>query len=680
MAQRSRQTQASLLVRGLLDADMARVEENLRDVEGYRALADPLLREALDEAEASGHPGRRLRAALALLPVDDGQAEYLFGCLLDAAPAEVSVLVRALQGHAGGRLDRLWGVAERPPPGHEGRRLRAACALAAWDPDNPRWARVAGPVAARLVDENLVDLPHWIDGLRPVKDRLRGPLAEVFRDPSDARSAERAVATTVLEEYADRPEEFTDLVLDADARQFAVLWPRFAARGPDAVRLLTEELDRRAPDGDPERLARRQANAAAALVRLGQPARAWPVLRHSPDPRSRSYLVHRLAPLGVDARVVAGQLAAETDVSARRALILSLGEYTAEQLPPQERQPLVSRLLAVYRDDPDPGIHGAVDWLLRWGVEAKVPRPLDWQQAGALARIDADLAGLPSGGRHWYVNRHGQTLALLPPDDHPIEFLMGSAAGEPDRDESETPHRRRIGRRFAVATRDVTVRQFRAFEKAYPKLGHFFNPKESPDDDDPVIYATWYEAAAYCRWLSEQEGIPEDQMCYPPVEEVLRHQDGKTTLTLPAGYLSRTGYRLPTEAEWEYACRAGATTSRYYGQGPELLPRYAWYIRNCGERVWPVGQKKPNDFGLFDMHGNVWNWCQAPGGPYRVGADGRADDTEDARAIDGRLTLAIRGGAVTSQPSLVRSACRCSELRPFMRSNDTGLRLARTWR
>src|SRR5262249_17403498 len=126
----------------------------------------------------------------------------------------------------------------------------------------------------------------------------------------------------------------------------------------------------------------------------------------------------------------------------------------------------------------------------------------------------------------------------------------------------------------------------------------------------PIIAVSWYDAAMYCRWLSEAEGIPEDQMCYPPIQDIQAAVKAGKGLKLPPDYLRRTGYRLPTEAEWEYACRAGAVTSRYYGASEDSLKHYAWYQLNAANRTWPVGRLKPNDLGLFDMLGNVWQWCQ----------------------------------------------------------------------
>jgi formylglycine-generating enzyme required for sulfatase activity len=144
-------------------------------------------------------------------------------------------------------------------------------------------------------------------------------------------------------------------------------------------------------------------------------------------------------------------------------------------------------------------------------------------------------------------------------------------------------------------------------------------------------------------------------------------------------YLERKGYRLPTEAEWEYACRAEAVTSRYYGNTVELLPRYAWFVRNSQDRTWPVGQKRPNDLGLFDMHGNVWNWCQDPYLSYPIQeGDKTVIDQENTHDILYTISRVLRGGSFFSLPSAVRSPNRIN-LRPSNRFSDFGLRVARTY-
>jgi hypothetical protein len=183
--------------------------------------------------------------------------------------------------------------------------------------------------------------------------------------------------------------------------------------------------------------------------------------------------------------------------------------------------------------------------------------------------------------------------------------------------------------------------------------------------------------------LSEQEGVPEDQMCYPPVAKI------KEGMKMPAGYLSRTGYRLPTEAEWEYACRAGTITSRYYGSADELLGNYAWYQANARDHTWPPATLKPNNLGMFDALGNAWEWCQekwadkadAAKQPDKADAAKQfgQQETEDLEPVSDKMLRVTRGGSFALPASAVRAASR-NEKRPPDVDDAISFRIARTLR
>jgi formylglycine-generating enzyme required for sulfatase activity len=150
--------------------------------------------------------------------------------------------------------------------------------------------------------------------------------------------------------------------------------------------------------------------------------------------------------------------------------------------------------------------------------------------------------------------------------------------------------------------------------------------------------------------------------------------------SLKKGYLGLRGYRLPTEAEMEYACRARATTSRYYGETEELLAKYGWYQKNSKDRSWPVGSKKPNDLGLFDMHGNVYDWCQESyQGDYAIPKEGGTiEDKEDSLQIVSTMGRVLRGRSFGLHASNVRCAFRFRYV-PSYRDDDVGFRPARTF-
>jgi formylglycine-generating enzyme required for sulfatase activity/serine/threonine protein kinase len=599
-------------------ADVPRLVEQLR---GYRHWANPrLLRHLQDSPEDTKE---HLHASLALASVDGSQVEYLSKRLLHAGPAEVAVIRDTLHPYRDALNEQLWGVLE-DRNGDPDQRLRVACALARFGPDDPRWEKVGGDVAAKLVTENALVLGQWVNALRPVGGVLLPALAPFLEDEKRSAEQRRTIAGVYGTYAADTPDAF------------APLENRLAVEcGPNAA------------DDAKVDLARRQANIGVALVLMGRGDKVWPLLKHSPDPTRRSYLIDRLAPGGVAARVLIDRLDGHTEVSVRRALLLALGEYDPERLLPAERDGLVGRLAALYRDDPDPGVHGAAGWLLRqWGQPAKVED------------IDRVLpTGKPEGNRQWYVNGQGQTLVIVPPG----EFDMGDG-----------PARKRVQMNysFALAARDVTVAEFRRFRK-----GHGYVKVYAPTEDCPVNGVSWYDAAVYCNWLSKQEGIAQGQWCYLPNEKG-NYAEG---MKVAADWRKRSGYRLPTEAEWEYACRAGSVTPWSMGTAEELLPKYAWFLANASGRSQPVSSLRPNDWGLFDMHGNVWQWCQ----------DRFVDDTERAQApvdkgaledkVDDKNIRLLRGGAFRDLPLVVRSTYRSRDA-PAFRLYFLGFRPARTFR
>jgi formylglycine-generating enzyme required for sulfatase activity len=140
------------------------------------------------------------------------------------------------------------------------------------------------------------------------------------------------------------------------------------------------------------------------------------------------------------------------------------------------------------------------------------------------------------------------------------------------------------------------------------------------------------------------------------------------------------GYRLPTDAEWEYACRGGAETSRYRGASEELLGRYAWYTATAQDHAWPCGSLLPNELGLFDMLGNVNEWCQDGQVIYQPDVRGQVTEPESTMnaLMDDTNTRLLRGGAFYSPSAFVRAVRRIAWQQPQMRSPDRGFRPSRT--
>ncbi len=661
-------TYAAALVQTLLKAETAQVPAVIGEIDQFRRWTDALLRQ--ENSSAAADSRQKLNTSLALLPVDPNQTAFLYTRLLRAEPRDVPVIRDALAPHKNALIEKLWHVVVNREVGNSGERLRAAAALAAYDPDSRKWATVQEPVSSDLVRVPPVYLVVWIDALRPVREKLFDPLSAIYRDPK-REPTERSLATDILADFAaDRPDVLADLVMDADEKQFAVIYPRFKDQGQHGLPILASTIDQRlssaAKDEAKERLAKRQANAAVVLLKMNKPFVVWSLLKHSPDPRARSYLIHRFSQLGADAKTLIERLDPEPDLTVRRALILSLGEFSEQALPRTDRQKLLPKLQELYRTVADPGLHASAEWLLRtWKQEIWLNQVNEeWAKEKVKGEgwwvVGKDKDSPPATPK-WYVNSQGQTLVVI---RGPVQFVMGSPVTEPFRLNLETQHNKRIGRTFALAAKLVTVEQFRQFNKGYSPPAMYTRMPGLP-----ALGISWYVAASYCNWLSKQESIPEAQWCYVT--------DAKGDVTgMKEEFLSLKGYRLPTEAEMEYATRAGAVTSRHFGETEDLLPKYAWYARNAQEQTWPVGSLKPNDLGFFDVHGNVYTWCQAVA-PYPERATGAIiEDLEGDLVVLGSNARVLRGGTFLRQASDLRSAYRGIH-RPD-RSVYDGFRVART--
>jgi formylglycine-generating enzyme required for sulfatase activity len=216
---------------------------------------------------------------------------------------------------------------------------------------------------------------------------------------------------------------------------------------------------------------------------------------------------------------------------------------------------------------------------------------------------------------------------------------------------------------------ETTVEQFRHFRPEHP-----FNRQYAKTSDAPANVITWYDAAAFCNWLSQQEGIPADQWCYEP------DQQFANGMRIRPNYPELSGYRLPTEPEWEFACRCGTTTARFFGDLDSLVHQYGWFTKNSGDNALsPVGSLRPNGHGLFGCYGNVSEWCQDF--PIRYLKDrALAADFEQSGFLEvvNSQSRALRGGSFFAYAKLMRSAYR-SLNRPDTQNIDIGFRVARTY-
>ncbi|MFZ4733292.1 MAG: hypothetical protein ACOYK7_12200, partial [Pirellulales bacterium] len=411
-----RDARAEGAVEALLKAGSGQIDAAARAVAdpGLASAVAPRLRAAFDAAESLA---RRVRAAIGLSDLPEASDDVwssLAESLLAAEPADVAPIRGALLPRGGQFKEMFWQRAQGPAG--RGERLRAAAALAEVDPQGAEWPAIAPGVAGDLVNVPAVHLATWLEALRGVRGKLVPAIVPIFADPK-RREVERSLATDILAYYAaDDPAVLADLAMTAEPSQFAALAGRIDAQAAAIAPLLEAEIAKTLPEEMPlvaaerESLGIRQAKAAAVLMRLGKPARVWPLFIHSPDPRVRSYLIDFVKPFSGErlddvAKALIDRLGAEADVSAKRGIVLALGEVLRDDEAPaaalaEIRGRAVPELQQIFETDPDPGVHAAAEWTLKQCGEREwlAKRVEAWRtEAAAVLPVAESEPALPPG-------------------------------------------------------------------------------------------------------------------------------------------------------------------------------------------------------------------------------------------------------------------------------------------
>ena len=367
---------------------------------------------------------------------------------------------------------------------------------------------------------------------------------------------------------------------------------------------------------------------AMTLLSLGEELHVRQMLKSQGDPVKRTLFLKHFRSWPGDLSVVRGLLESEHEIDSdfRSGLCAALGRLEKKLVPKQVADALTKTLLHLHRHAGDGATHSAAFWALnQWKVEV----PAINQRTEA------------ADGFHWYTNTLGMTMLHIPDGS----FRMGSEVKM-----NERPiHTVRV-ESFYLCNREVTHRQFAMWLQDEAEANsEKAEESDGKSADKPVQTVNWIEAVRFCNWVSRKENLVP---CYEQ-----KDAEGQWQLITTAN-----GYRLPSEAEWEYACRAGTTTKYSCGDDDADLPDYG--VFDYQESTELCASKPPNAWGLFDMHGNVFEWC--------------ADvyfENYDSKSVTDQSVHVYRGGSFQSDAGDVRSAARDSQ--GHVENSQFGLRVAR---
>ncbi|HBE66755.1 MAG TPA: hypothetical protein DDW52_01270 [Planctomycetaceae bacterium] len=582
----------------------------------------------------------------------------------------------------------MWKKLHQSPPETDALRFRTGLALASLYPDSNKWRDSDFEFLSKHLVENLSNDRDWATNFRDIAPECSVFWRNTFLAAGSQLLGQNA-AVLLAHFESNSPEQMASMLVSATPQQYQIVFdpvldnPSREYRNA-VVAFLSRVASENPPNGLPEaeriRHGKRRANAGITLLRLNEPELALTSLEIQDDPESITQFIHGCVSRKVEASLllecfdkVQASTQLQQNATIRHALLLALGEYELSKFG-AEKERLSQQIVSLYRDDPSSAVHGAARWVL-----------YKWQRTKEIVAIDRTEREY-SPQREWFVKKlelprnAGETFLTfvvfkpgkfdvgaipgehdISSEDDPLERALLNEYGSPG-DEAplefeafESRHPTEISRPFAILDREVYHREVKSFKPDHAKLMRIY---QASNDVDPAPGLMWYDAVDFCRSMNEQLGIPEDQQPHTIAStngSEMKSGAGEDASNSSEAWLihqERRGLRLPTEAEWEVACRAGARTPFGHGSDEALLAEYAWLGINSRKDIHLPKTRKPNLRGLFDMHGNLFEWTYDRRAKYPnpVPTDYTGSPTGKVRVL--------RGGCWGVMPYLARSAFR----------------------
>lgn len=479
-------------------------------------------------------------------------------------------------------------------------------------------------IASQLLQANAEQQPFLREMLRPIAAKLMPAIDRAFNDKSlDPRIQESAA--NAFKDYAREDSiKISELVSNSNPRQFEILFPLIQN---DSSRLVLGNLSSIVSNLSEMResditariqLGKRRATAAISLILLGDYDKISPLFHSADNPEAISQFIHLARVEGVTAvellNCMSSTNAFTGNTTALYAFLSLLGDFSIEDIPKVEREEIIQRVSELYREHSESKIHSISYWLLKkWKLDSvirefealTIPYAPDreWFQLSVELPLPPDLATDTVK-----TKRFCYTFVVFQPG----KYELGSREiDDPDRQMDEDIYISYIIHPFAVMDREISFEEMRCF--AYQPFTSEMN-KFNVGPDSAAFATTWFDSVAFCRWLSQQVGIKEDQQAYPDHETLDESEYPRDQLTTwaPINWpinIAKPAFRLPMESEWEIAAKGNSRARFSFGADMEMLTHYAWFDKNSNRRVHPTRELRPNMRGLFDLQGNVFEWC-----------------------------------------------------------------------